>query len=124
MGAMLKNEKEPEQKEWANSAKILFPNADGRGTHVNISGVMMAKNAPNKAEAVKLIEFLTSDKAQHVYAETNDEYPVKPGVPVSELVASWGEIHPDDMSLSDIAKHRKEASELVDKVGFNDGPAS
>ncbi|WP_186397007.1 Fe(3+) ABC transporter substrate-binding protein [Stappia sp. TSB10GB4] len=124
MGAMLTNEKEPEQKDWANSVKILFPNADDRGTHVNISGVVMAKNAPNPEAAVKLIEFLSSDEAQRIYAEANNEYPVKAGVAISELVASWGELKADPLSLDDIAKNRKAASELVDKVGFNDGPQS
>lgn len=124
MGAMLTNEKEPEQKDWANSAKILFPNSDDRGTHVNISGVVMAKNAPNPEAAVKLIEFLSSDEAQRIYAEANNEYPVKAGVALSEMVASWGEFTADTLSLDDIAKNRKAASELVDKVGFNDGPQS
>ncbi|WP_417767688.1 Fe(3+) ABC transporter substrate-binding protein [Stappia sp.] len=124
MGAMLTNEKEPEQKDWANSVKILFPNADDRGTHVNISGVVMAKNAPNPDAALKLVEFLSSEEAQHIYAEANNEYPVKPGVEISELVASWGELKADELPLDEIAKNRKTASELVDKVGYNDGPAS
>lgn len=124
MGKMQTNEKEPEQKDWANSVKILFPNTEDRGTHVNISGVVMAKNAPHPAEALKLIEFLSSDTAQQVYAEANYEYPVKPGVAVSERVKSWGEIKPDSLPLAEIANNRKTASELVDKVGFNDGPSS
>nr|WP_244501832.1 Fe(3+) ABC transporter substrate-binding protein [Stappia sp. ES.058] len=124
MGKMLTNEKEPEQKDWANSVKILFPNADGRGTHVNIAGVVMAKHAPHPDAAKKLIEFLTSEDAQRIYADSNFEYPVKPGVAVSDLVASWGELNPDSLPLSEIAENRKTASELVDKVGFNDGPSS
>ncbi|WP_428699683.1 Fe(3+) ABC transporter substrate-binding protein [Stappia sp.] len=124
MGAMLTNEKEPEQKDWANSVKILFPNAGDRGTHVNISGVVMAKHAPNPDAALKLVEFLSSEEAQHIYAEANNEYPVKPGVEISEMVASWGELNADTLPLDEIAKNRKTASELVDKVGYNDGPAS
>lgn len=94
MGAMLQNEKEPEQKEWANSAKILFPTFEDGTTHVNISGMVLAKHAPNKAEAMKLIEFLSSDQAQKIYAEANNEYPVEPGIEPSELVASWGTFKP------------------------------
>lgn len=124
MGAMLQNEKEPEQKEWANSAKILFPTFEDGTTHVNISGMVLAKHAPNKAEAMKLIEFLSSDQAQKIYAEANNEYPVEPGIEPSELVASWGTFKPDTLPLEEIAKNRKTASELVDKVGYNDGPAS
>lgn len=124
MGLMQTNEKEPEQQTWADSVRILFPNTNDRGSHVNIAGVILAKNAPNKDNAVKLIEFLSSEEAQEIYAETNHEYPVKPGVAVSERVASWGEFKKDTLPLADIAKNRKTASELIDEVGFDDGPAS
>jgi iron(III) transport system substrate-binding protein len=124
MGAMLKNEKEPEQKEWANSVKLIFPNTNDRGTHVNISGAVVAKGAPHKENAIKLLEFLASDEGQKDYAEINNEYPVKEGVPWSELVQSWGSFKADPISLNEIAASRKKASELVDKVGFDDGPSS
>ena len=103
MGAMLKNDKEPEQKAWANSVNILFPNTDDRGTHVNISGAVMAKHAPHKDNAMKLLEFLASDKGQEMYADVNNEYPVKEGVPWSPLVKSWGDFKPDPISLNEIA---------------------
>ena len=124
MGAMLKNDKEPEQKEWANSVTIIFPDTDDRGTHVNISGAVVAKYAPHKDNAVKLLEFLASDQGQEMYADVNNEYPVKEGIPWSPLVKSWGAFKPDPISLNDIAALRKKASELVDKVGFDDGPSS
>jgi iron(III) transport system substrate-binding protein len=59
-----------------------------------------------------------------MYAEVNYEYPVKEGVPWSPLVKSWGEFKPDSTPLDEIAALRKKASELVDKVGFDDGPSS
>ena len=124
MGAILKNDKEPEQKEWANSVTIIFPNTGDRGTHVNISGAVVAKYAPHKDNAIKLLEFLASDKGQEMYADVNNEYPVKEGIPWSTLVQSWGDFKPDPISLNDIAALRKKASELVDKVGFDDGPSS
>ena len=124
MGAMLQDEKNPEQKKWAESVKILFPNAKDRGTHVNISGAVVAKYAPHKENAVKLVEFLASDEGQKDYADVNNEYPVKEGVPASELVQSWGDLKADSISLNEIADLRKKASELVDKVGFDDGPSS
>jgi len=124
MGAMLQNEKEPEQKEWANSVYILFPNTNDRGTHVNISGAVLAKNAPHKDNALRLMEFLASDEGQQMYAEVNNEYPVKEGVPWSPLVKSWGNFKPDPISLNEIAALRKKASELIDKVGFDDGPST
>ena len=124
MGAMLQNDEQPEQKEWANSVKLLFPNTNDRGTHVNVSGAVVVKNAPHKENAVRLLEFLASDKGQEMYAEVNNEYPVKKGVKWSELVASWGEFEADPISLDEIAAYRKQASELVDIVGFDDGPSS
>lgn len=124
MGAMLTNEKHPEQKEWADSVNMLFPNTADRGTHVNVSGAIVAKNAPNKGNAVKLVEFLASDRGQAMYAKVNNEYPVKEDVPPSELVQSWGTFESDPLSLNEIAALRKTASELVDKVRFDDGPSS
>ncbi len=121
VGLMMTNDKEPEQKEWAKAIKVLFPNNDGRGTHVNISGMAMAKHAPNKQAALKLMEFLSSGKAQEIYAEQVFEYPVKPGAKASDIVAGFGEIRPDKLSLEEIAKYRKLASELVDRVAFDDG---
>lgn len=124
MGKMETNDKDPEQKDWANSVRIVFPNAEERGSHVNISGMAMAKHAPNRDAAVKLMEFLSSDEAQKIYAEANFEYPVKDGVAVSERVKGWGALKADTLTLNEIAKLRKRASELVDEVAFDDGPAS
>ncbi len=124
MGAMMTNDKKPVQKEWAKSVRIIFPNTNDRGAHVNLSGMVLAKYAPNKDEAVKLMNFLAGDKAQKIYAEVNFEYPVKPGVEWSKLVKSWGDFKADTASLAKIAEKRKRASELVDEVGFNNGPSS
>lgn len=120
VGVMMTNDKEPEQKEWANSIKVIFPNAKDRGTHVNISGMALAKYAPNKDNAVKLMQYLASSEAQKIYAEQVFEYPVTPGVEPSALVKSFGPIKPDALALSDIAANSKQASQIVDKVGFND----
>ncbi len=124
MAKMQLNEKKPEQKEWAASVKLLFPNSADHGTHVNISGASLAKHAPNKANGIKLIEFLSGQQAQKIYAEVNHEYPVKSGVPASDIVKSWGDFKSDTTPLEDIAGLRKRATELVDEVGFNDGPSS
>src|SRR5262245_63638676 len=124
MALMATNEKSPEQKRWAAAIKLLFPNAKDRGTHVNISGMALAKHAPNKANALKLMEFLASDPAQKIYATSNNEYPVNPAVEPSEIVKSWGKLKPDALPLENIAKYRKKASELVDKVNFDGGPSS
>jgi iron(III) transport system substrate-binding protein len=119
MGKMATNDKEPEQKTWAKAVRVIFPNADGRGTHVNVSGAGVVKWAKNRENAVRLLEFLSSDWAQEAYARTNYEYPVKPGVTLHPLVRSWGELKADASNLVEIAKHRSEASRLVDEVAFN-----
>lgn len=119
MGKMMTN---PEQKAWADAVNVVFPDQDGHGTHVNISGVVMTKAAPNKDSATKLMEFLTSETAQKLYAEANFEYPVKPGVPWSEMVASWGTFQADDQALLSIAQYRDEALRMVNELDYNAGP--
>jgi iron(III) transport system substrate-binding protein len=124
VGLMQTNDKEPEQKEWADAIKVLFPNAADRGSHVNISGMSLARNAPHKEAALELMRFLSGDEAQRLYAEANYEYPLESGITVSPVVAALGELKPDPLPLAAIAAHRKEASELVDKVGYDAGPSS
>ncbi len=124
VGLMMTNDKDPEQKEWANAIRVVFPTFENGGTHVNVSGAALAKNAPHRDDAVKLIEFLSSHKAQQIYAEQVFEYPVEPGLAPSEVVKSFGELKSDTLPLADIAKNRKAASEMVDRVGLDDGPAS
>lgn len=124
VGLMRTNEKEPEEKEWGNAIKVVFPTFENGGTHVNIAGAALAKNAPNRENGVKLIEFLSSHKAQQIYAEQTYEYPVEPGLDASDMVKSFGTLTADTLPLADIAKNRKLASEMVDRVGLDDGPAS
>jgi iron(III) transport system substrate-binding protein len=121
MAAMLKN---PDQKAWADAVRIVFPNANDRGTHVNVSGMVLAAHAPNQANAENLMAYLVSSAAQKIYADGNSEYPVVAGVDATALVQSWGELKPDSLPLGEIARLRKDASELVDKVQFDAGPGS
>lgn len=116
MGEMLAD---PEQAEWANAVRIVYPVFENGGTHMNVSGVAMTKAAPNHEAALKLMEFLSSDEAQKVYAETNHEFPVKPGVERSALVASWGDFTPDNLNLMDVARARPEALKLMEEVNFD-----
>lgn len=116
MGEMLAD---PEQAEWANSVNIAFPVFEGGGTHMNISGIAMTRSAPNHDAALKLMEWLSGDAAQKIYAETNHEFPVKPGVARSALVASWGEFSPDSLPLADVAAKRPEALKLIETVDFD-----
>ncbi len=116
MGQMLADD---EQKAWAESVNVVFPTFEAGGTHMNISGVAMTKSAPNKEAALKLMEWLSSDAAQKIYAETNHEFPVKPGVERSALVAGWGEFTPDALSLADVAAKRADALKLIETVDFD-----
>lgn len=115
-GKMLKDEK---QNVWADAVNINFPNQSNRGAHVNISGIGMAKFAPNAKNAKALMEFLVSIPAQEMYAETNLEYPVRAGVKVSPFVSAWGQFTADSLPLETIAKHRKTALVLLDKAKFD-----
>ncbi|MBR9649925.1 Fe(3+) ABC transporter substrate-binding protein [Thalassobius aquimarinus] len=116
MGKMLED---PEQKAWADSVNIVFPVFEGGGAHVNISGVALTKSAPNKENALKLMEFLTSPKAQQIYAEANHEYPIAPGSEPGELVKSWGSFTADDVNLMELAKLRPAALRIIEEVDFD-----
>jgi len=116
LGKMLQDEN---QVAWANAVNLNFPNQQDRGAHINVSGAVITRYAPNKQAAETLLTFLSSEKAQQLYAELNMEYPVKPGVPASELVQSWGEFKADELPLTTIARHRSDALKLVDRVGFD-----
>jgi iron(III) transport system substrate-binding protein len=124
VGLMATNEKDPEQKDWYNAIKVVFPSIDDKGTHVNVSGMALARHAPNKEAALKLMNFLASEKAQEIYAAQVFEYPVKEGVAVSDVVASFGTLKADALPLTEIAKNRKAASEMVDRVALDDGAGS
>lgn len=115
-GKMLMDE---EQSEWAASVNINFPNQQDRGAHVNISGVAMTKSAPNRDNALKLMEFLSDTLAQRIYSEQNFEYPVNVKVQPSGLVASWGAFKSDEIPLVEIEKHRETAVKMVDTVDFD-----
>lgn len=114
-GKMLEDDN---QKDWALASIINFPSGQFH-THVNISGVAVAKYAPNKANAVKLVEYLSGEQSQKLYAQLNHEYPVKPGVPYSELVESWGTFQADSLPLEKIAENYGKALKLVDEVKFD-----
>lgn len=123
MGIMATNEKDPVQKEWAAASRIVFPDKDG-GTHINVSGAGVVKSAHNKTNAIKFIEFLLSDESQRIYAEKNMEYPIKAGVALHPIVASWGTLNPDTISLKKVAELRATATRLIDTVGIEFGPGA
>ncbi len=108
-----------DKKPWAEATRVILPTFAGGGTHVNLSGVLLAKHAPNKANGIKLIEWLAGEQAQQMYADINYEYPVRSGVAINPTIAGYGKLNPDTMPIAKIAASRKAASTLVDKVGFD-----
>ena len=115
---LMRNAKEEEQRKWGDAINVVLPTfSDGVGTQVNVSGAALAKNAPNKAEAVKLLEFLAAPEVQKLYADENYEYPIVGEA--NATIKALGPLKPDTLSLTEIAKNRKAAVALVDKVGFD-----
>ena len=110
---------DPEERAAAEAVRVDFPVFEGGGTHLNVSGVAMTKAAPNKAEALRFMEWLSGDTAQKIYAETNNEFPVKPGVPRSALVDSWGAFTPDSVSLTEVASRRPAALRIMEEINFD-----
>ena len=96
----------------------VFPNQDGRGTHVNISGAGIAANAPNRENALRFLEYLASDRAQAYFSAGNDEFPAVEGAEVSAAAAKLGAFEADDLPLSQIGEHQVEAQKIYDRVGY------
>jgi iron(III) transport system substrate-binding protein len=111
--------REPDKNAWAEATRVILPTFKDGGTHVNVSGVILAKYAPNPVNAVKLIEWLVGERAQHMYADMNYEYPVRLGIAVNPTIAGYGKLNADSLPLSKIADNKKAAANLVDKVGFD-----
>jgi len=97
---------------------VLFPNQDTTGTHVNISGAGLVKTAPNRENAIRFLEYLTSESAQNYFANGNFEYPVVEGVASSEALRSFGEFQPDRLNASQLGVHQAEAVRTFDRVGW------
>ena len=110
---------DPAQVDWANSVRIIFPKFEKGGTHVNLSGMALTKASPNREHAVQLMEWLSSARAQEIYASDNGEYPLKAGTSPSPLVASWGQLQADTLNLDQIAKLRPVALQLTEQVSFD-----
>jgi iron(III) transport system substrate-binding protein len=108
----------PEDQALVSKLGIFFPNQSGRGTHVNISGAGVTKHAPHRDNAIKLLEFLVTPEAQQVFAEGNNEYPVRSGVAASAVVNSWGTFKGDPLNASVLGKHQAEAVRIADRAGW------
>jgi iron(III) transport system substrate-binding protein len=117
LGRMLGSSK-AEELEPAQAAAVFWPNQQGRGTHVNVSGAGVVNGSKNRDNAVRLLEFMVNDDSQQWYAEVNNEYPVKPGVPVSDILASWGSFREDSVNLAKLGESNAAAVRLMDRAGW------
>lgn len=117
IGKMLSSDN-PDERKAGEQVKILFPNQEGRGTHINVSGAGVSAHAPNKENAVKFIEFLSGTEAQQVFAQANFEYPVKEGTEWAPLLQSWGEFKADSLDLSKLGELNSKAVMIFDQVGW------
>ncbi|MGY6741718.1 MAG: Fe(3+) ABC transporter substrate-binding protein [Cecembia sp.] len=117
IGIMLNDSNEEERKA-AEKIGIFFPNQEDRGTHINISGAGVTKYAPNKDNAIKLIEFLSESSSQEFLANINFEYPVNPSTEFSDLLKKWGSFKSDDLNLSVLGEKNAEAVMIFDRVGW------
>ncbi|GAA0178322.1 Fe(3+) ABC transporter substrate-binding protein [Clostridium sediminicola] len=117
VGKML-NSSEPEEVKVAENVGVFFPDQEGNGTHINVSGIGVTKHANNTENAIALMEYLTSAEAQKVFAEANYEYPVNPEVEPSELLKSWGEFKTQNIDLSLLGKYNTEAVKIFNEVGW------
>jgi iron(III) transport system substrate-binding protein len=97
---------------------VFWPNQADRGAHINISGAGITQAAKNKENAVKLMEYLTSDQAQQWYAETNGEYPIRDTIPMSATLAAWGNFKKDALAMSELGLLNAEATRIMDKAGW------
>lgn len=109
---------ESKDKELVSKIGVFFPNQDGRGTHVNISGAGLTRHARNKENGVKLIEFLLSKESQKAFADANFEYPVRTDVEPHRIIASWGKFKADTLNVTVIGANNAEAVRLMDRAGW------
>ncbi len=118
LARMLNDDKDDAQRMAAEKMAIIWPNQDGRGAHVNVSGAGVIRHSRNKENAIRLLEFLVSDDSQKWYAEVNHEYPVKAGVEMSETLTSFGEFKADTVNLASLGEYNAAAVKLMDRAGW------
>ena len=117
IGLLLSSQKE-EELNAGKAVSVFFPNQNDRGSHINVSGIGLTKNSPNKENAIKLMEYLTSEEAQNTYVNNSYEYPANPMVKPSKIVQDWGEFKRDNLDLNNLGIYRDEALKIFDKTGW------
>ncbi len=112
------NSDDENDREIAEKLGIFWPNQDGRGAHVNVSGAGIVQHSQRKATAEKLLEFMVNPESQAWYAEVNNEYPVVPGTEISKTMQSLGEFKSDSLNLTVLGANNKQALQLMDRAGW------
>ncbi|MEX0618133.1 MAG: Fe(3+) ABC transporter substrate-binding protein [Pseudohongiellaceae bacterium] len=107
-----------DERQTAEQVNLFWPNQSDRGAHINISGAGVTEHAPNPEAAVRLLEFLVSDESQSWYADVNNEFPVRDGIPVSDTLRNWGSFKADSIALEELGIHNAEAVRLMDRAGW------
>jgi iron(III) transport system substrate-binding protein len=115
LGKLL-NSKDSNEVAAGKAVSVFFPNQEDRGSHINVSGIGIAKFAPNKENATKFIEYLISKDVQEIFAQANYEYPVNNEAKSSDLLNSWGEFKEDKLSLTKLGELNKKAVIIFDEV--------
>ncbi|ACK65500.1 extracellular solute-binding protein family 1 [Rippkaea orientalis PCC 8801] len=109
---------DPAKKEIFEKIGVFFPNQQDRGTHVNISGAGVVKTTKNKENAVKFLEYLTSNTAQEFFAKGNDEYPVVEGIALDPILANFGTFKADDTNIASFGPNLATAVKVMDRAGW------
>lgn len=116
--ARLKASADPEERRIGERLAIVFPDQAGRGTHINVSGAGVTQSSKNRANAIRLVEFLSEEPAQRAFSETIYEYPVNPRVEPADLLRSWGEFREDSLNLARLGELNAAAVKIFDRVGW------
>jgi iron(III) transport system substrate-binding protein len=116
-GRLVNSDKAKDQKV-ATSLGVFWPNQDGRGAHINVSGAGITKYAKHRAAAERLLEFLVSAEAQTWYAEVNNEYPVVADAKIPATLMSFGEFKGDSLNLTHLGENNRAALQLMDRAGW------
>ena len=115
---LLANSSDKADREVAEKLNIFFPNQNGRGTHINVSGAAVTKSSKNKKEAIKFLEFLTEKENQRIFSEANYEYPLDYNNSKSKIHLKWGRFKADSIDLSILGKNNAEAVKIFDLAGW------
>jgi len=108
-----------DQKAIFDALGVIFPDQDGTGTHINVSGAGLVKTSPNRENAIRFLEYLTSESAQRYFADGNNEYPAVEGLQANSAVEQLGTFKPDTLNAAEIGQNQAQAVQIFDRAGWN-----